>query len=564
MSVTLEPVFSALGYTSPQQQTSLIKMLQAAGAFGQLPGVTGVLSDKQAEAVLKSVTFDNAQQAASWLHDLSQETMKRPEGVARTDTPERPEFTANRAELLEALRGAGMLSDAAPKLKKYDHVLLLGSKEPLAEARLEKVAQLWNDNVRFDKIHLLGSDRQLDTKHEEIANVPGASGEKLHTETQMLKARYYEMRNNWPDELKKVETFAVNSFDRDGHNANTKETIETWLSANPSPAQGNVLVISNQPYVAYQDAAVKSVLPENFHVETVGAAIADKDVNISLAMDAFARQVDVNFSKLVEKASSQSTELKASLTMLDPAKIKADPATYQFRSNYDQSGVTEKGRYHAEKWDPILHGDPLLVHERLDGSMYVADGHHRLNLAQSLNQVGTGPGNVAAMVLREADGYTPEDVKIIAAYKNIAHGNTDPIEVAKVFKEAYSGRIHTEYLPHLQMDKGNLTMSYHLSKLSDTALDSVVKNNVPLELAADVATRVSDANSQVAVIDVISEELKTKQAAAPQPLGNFTSKITPKSQVGSFSERARPAGESMVSFVNKLKSEQQPENSLAI
>jgi hypothetical protein len=544
MSVTLKPVLSALGYESQLQQRGIIQMLQASGVFGRLPEVDAVVSDMQAEVILDSVTFDNVQQAASWLHDLSQETMKRPEGQARTDTTERPEFTANRAELINALKAAGFISEAKPKLKHYDHVLLLGAKEPLAEGRMDTIRQLWEEGIRFDKIHLLGSDRPLDSTHEPIANVASDSGATLSTETEMLKAQYYSMRDKWQPDLKQVPTFAVNSYDREGHHANTKDTIETWFAAHPEPDHGNVLVISNQPFVAYQDAAVKSVLPAGFNVDTVGAPINEQDINITLAMDAFARQVDVNFAQLVEKAKtlenaqSQSTGLKASLAMFDPEKIKTDPATYQFRSNYENdTGVTEKGRYHADKWDPVLHGDPLLLHEKLDGTLYVADGHHRLDLAKHLNAEGHGPGQVAAMVLREADGYTAEDVKIIAAYKNIAHGKNDPIEAAKVFKEAYSGKVHTELLPQLQMDKGNLEVSYKLSKLSDKALDAVAKNEIPIDMAAEVASRVSDATSQESVMHIISEELHKKPA--PPVAEGFAAKFASKTPA-SFAEREKP------------------------
>jgi hypothetical protein len=510
MSVTLEPVLNALGYQTEQQQRGMVKLLQAAGAFGKLPGVDGVVNDRQADAILKNVQFDNIKSAADWLHDLTQETMKRENGKSRAETPDRADFQANRGALLIALNDAGAISEVKPRLKSYKHVLLLGAMEPTAETRMDSIKQLWEEGIRFDNIHLLGNERPLDGTQERIANIPGKTGETLATETQMLKASYYDKRNNWQESLKQVSTFAVNSFDVDGRPANTRDTIQTWLDANPEPASGDVLVISNQPYLRYQDAAAKSVLPASFNVETAGAAIEPEQVNIALAMDSIARQIDVNFDKLVEKAS-QSPGLKTTLSMLDPANIKSDPATYQFRSNYDQSsGVTKKGKYEAAQWDPILHGDPLLVHERLDGIVFVADGHHRLELAKRLNNEGKGPGNVATMVLREADGYTPEDVKIIAAYKNISHGKTDPVETARVFKEAYSGKIHTEWLPQLQMDKGNLRLSYTLSGLSDKSLDMVAKGDVPVDMAVEVASRVSDSKSQESVMSVIKEQIQNK------------------------------------------------------
>src|SRR5436309_3253592 len=100
-----------------------------------------------------------------------------------------------------------------------------------------------------------------------------------------------------------------------------------------------------------------------------------------------------------------ATEKTNPITLLDPNNIRTDAATYQFRSHGDGQGVTAEGRYNTDRWDPIIHGDPRLVHQRLDGSLYVADGHHRLDLAKRLNAQGAGPGAIAATVLREADGY---------------------------------------------------------------------------------------------------------------------------------------------------------------
>lgn len=194
--------------------------------------------------------------------------------------------------------------------------------------------------------------------------------------------------------------------------------------------------------------------------------------------------------------------------MLDPAQVKTDAATYQFRSGGNGKGVTKAGQIIAQKWDPILHGDPVLVHERLDGSYYVADGHHRLDLANRLNAEGKGPGRIAAQVLREADGYTPLDVKIIAAYKNFVHGHFKPVDAARVFKEANSGKVHKELLPQLQMSKDNLRIAYSMSKLSDAVLDKVESQAIPGEVAAALADRVSDPAKQESVLAVIGEKLR--------------------------------------------------------
>jgi hypothetical protein len=207
-------------------------------------------------------------------------------------------------------------------------------------------------------------------------------------------------------------------------------------------------------------------------------------------------------------AAPKSFEIK----LLDPENIRVDAVTYQFRHNGDTCGITRSGIYNTERWDPLLHGDPILAHERLDGSVFVADGHHRLDLAKRSNAIGQGPGKIAAIVLREADGYTPEDVRVIAAYRNMAKGRFEPVEGAWVLKEAYSGRIHQEWLPQLPMNTDKLQLSYTLSGLSDNALKRVEKDHIPAEMAAYVVNQVpNDTTRQEHIIGILSDQLN------PQP-----------------------------------------------
>src|SRR5205085_1114674 len=109
-------------------------------------------------------------------------------------------------------------------------------------------------------------------------------------------------------------------------------------------------------------------------------------LKVSVGMDTLARQVDVGYAQVLEKLKTEPSELKTPVVMVDPAKIKTDAATYQYRAGGDGNGVTKRGRYQSERWDAILHGDPLLLHERTDGTLFVADGHHRLDLAKRLNE----------------------------------------------------------------------------------------------------------------------------------------------------------------------------------
>lgn len=511
MTATLKPVLDSLGYGTATQQRAVVKLLQASGAFGTLAGIEGLLNDKQADAILNNITFSDLQNAAKMLHDITQEHLiKRRPGEERCHCTEPEMFKQHRAELLQVLEDAGLLGSVKPTQKYYDHVLVLGATQAEVDKRLDHLKELWDQGVRFGKIHLLGSERPLMADREDSAGKRGPNGTASRIEMDMMEDRYYAKSASWPKEMQAVRVFEVNTYNKkDGSRANTKDTIEAWQQTNPGA--GEVLAISSQPYVKYQDAAIKAVLPRSFHVETVGVE-APRDIKISVVADTLARQIDVGFEKLQERLKMRRPKLEAQLVLIDPKEIQVDAATYQFRAGGDGKGVTEKGRYKTDKWDPLLHGDPILVHERLDGRVFVADGHHRVDLAKTLNDKNAGPGKLAAMVLREADGYSAQDVKIIAAYKNMAHGHTDVVDAARVFKEAESGKVNMELLPSLQMDKGNLRMAYSMSKLSDSVLDKVQKGEVQPEIAAKLAEKVpNDGVRQEKILALVKQKLEQQE-----------------------------------------------------
>jgi hypothetical protein len=199
---------------------------------------------------------------------------------------------------------------------------------------------------------------------------------------------------------------------------------------------------------------------------------------------------------------------KLSLVMVAPETIKTDAKAYQFRAHGDSHGVTLSRHIRRERWDAILDGDPLLLHERLDGSLYVADGHHRLDHAKHTNASGNGPGKVAAYILREADGYSVEDVRVIAAYKNMSRGSADPLDSARVFKEVASGRVDIAKLPQLQMDKGNLILSYKISKLPEDVIRQVEAEQIPVTLAADVAQRFDTPELQRSMVEMVGKTMR--------------------------------------------------------
>ena len=154
-------------------------------------------------------------------------------------------------------------------------------------------------------------------------------------------------------------------------------------------------------------------------------------------------------------------------------EVKVDPETYQIRSRVDEEGVTEnlKG---VKEFDPVK-ADTLVLHEKKNGELFVADGHHRVELAKRLSS-DEKPINVNAFIVSEKNGYTPQMAMEIAAKKNIAQGSVDAIDVAKLYR---LNPVETD----VELDKSTLkgrkvlTTGKNLARLKDSVFLKLVKED---------------------------------------------------------------------------------------
>ena len=96
------------------------------------------------------------------------------------------------------------------------------------------------------------------------------------------------------------------------------------------------------------------------------------------------------------------------------ADIKELPEIYQWKTGGPRTGVLRGELFSDEKAGAIL------VHERTDGTLYVADGHERLAQARESDAALYG------VVLREADGWTEEAVIARAGIVDYLDGLSDP------------------------------------------------------------------------------------------------------------------------------------------
>jgi hypothetical protein len=186
-----------------------------------------------------------------------------------------------------------------------------------------------------------------------------------------------------------------------------------------------------------------------------------------------------------------------------PSDIDVDANLMQFKSGGDQFGVTERLRG-VQQWDPIAAG-AVTVWESVDGRRLIADGHQRLGLAKRM--LADNPDadiNLNAFVLRESDGISARDARIITALKNIGEGSGTLTDAAKVFREG--GEMAAEALAKRLPPRSVLVRDgKSLASLSDEAFGAIVNEVVPESWGAVVGELVPDQANHMAMIELLSK-----------------------------------------------------------
>lgn len=165
----------------------------------------------------------------------------------------------------------GFVDSIYPKIttlgipNKYDAILVLGAKHKVMRDRIIFLKSLFGTKKISSNvdIYLLGSDRPL--TEEEFGLIQGG------TETSDLVALANKYTLNSFGEVLTVDPHCEHK----GSRCITDDTIEELVKLYEFKLRGykNILVISNQPYVHYQDKVVKHIFKQkgiSVNVETVG------------------------------------------------------------------------------------------------------------------------------------------------------------------------------------------------------------------------------------------------------------------------------------------------------
>jgi hypothetical protein len=195
---------------------------------------------------------------------------------------------------------------------------------------------------------------------------------------------------------------------------------------------------------------------------------------------------------------------------IHPSKIQVDANAYQFKGGGDSHGVTDRLRS-VQKWDYMAGAmNPVMVHKRNDGSMYVVDGHQRTGLARRLLAEGHDVPALNAVVFHEADGYTVGEMKRMGALANIQQGTGTAVDVAKVLRERPLSEAERATIPAGSNEA--FKDGEDLARLSDEAFTYVANQKLHHDpkknaaFGAIVARAFSEPGQQLAALQELAKD----------------------------------------------------------
>jgi hypothetical protein len=186
--------------------------------------------------------------------------------------------------------------------------------------------------------------------------------------------------------------------------------------------------------------------------------------------------------------------------MLRPDQLTVDPERFQYKESGER-GVTG-ALAGVNRWEPAL-ANPITAWQDNNGQIFVVNGHQRTDLANRAVAAGQPDVQVPTRIFREADGYTPDYMRALGAYQNIAEGSGTAIDAAKVLRAA-GGLPGDRQLPELPPRQQMVRDARGLAALSDQAFGAVENGVVAPAFAARVGERIADPIEQLAAIDALA------------------------------------------------------------
>ena len=259
--------------------------------------VTKISHDGTLESIVAAT--QHTQNNGGWL---------RTHGKERWETKEC--FEEKRKILFPMFDQLGILQEITPLNTYYDYALLLGATIHSIRLRLKHLIDIWNQGIRFGTIIILSGQRNLDPGLEPLKVLINHNngilpfkknwqfnGKVPKTETDMIKLVFEQ--SELPEEWENISIIFIDTPKKQAttgewQRPTTQDTVIELLKTNPKP--GSILVISNQPYIGYQNAVLLRFIPDIFEIETIGKAASSKE-KITTLLDTIARWLYVEYHR---------------------------------------------------------------------------------------------------------------------------------------------------------------------------------------------------------------------------------------------------------------------------
>jgi len=199
-------------------------------------------------------------------------------------------------------------------------------------------------------------------------------------------------------------------------------------------------------------------------------------------------------------ATPRASILNGEIEEVDPRELLVQPDVFQFRSNVVAEGGQTQRLLDVTEWYPERAGI-VIVYEYADGSRAIADGHQRTGLATRIMDQTGQEITMAARVFREADGFSPEDIRVLAALKNIAEAS-DGMSTAMARDAARVLRVRPDAISQLPAGPG-IARAQSLARLSDEAFDMFINEVVPERFAELVGRMVDNPDMHAAMVQLL-------------------------------------------------------------
>ncbi len=252
--------------------------------------------------------------------------------------------------------------------------------------------------------------------------------------------------------------------------------------------------------------------------------------------------------KLVEREVKKEVgDLNPSVSIYEVPvdKITLSPDIPNFKEGANENGVVT-GEELQGTYDR-LGTAPIVVWERNDGRMEVITGRHRLDLAKR-----TGEITIPAQVVREADGFTAEQARMLDVEQNIKDEKGTIRDYVRYFREKKMSKEDAERKGLLQRKGGHafviandaaegLYSLFINGKISDAKAEAIAKGAPKNEAAQNAAIKSAD--------KMTAEELQ----AYTSLLGQMKPKQDVSGDLFGFDDSATKEAEAIAKLVAKDK-----------